>query len=67
MLFDTAVDHGLTQWSRFPVGKWCQAGRMADEMFPVRNVLPAQVDAESVSWPARMRDAAFGEYLEAGM
>jgi hypothetical protein len=38
---------------------------MADEMFPVRDVLPAQVDAESVSWPASVRDAAFGEYLEA--
>jgi hypothetical protein len=41
------------------------SGRMADEMFPVRDVLPAQVDAESVSWPASVRDAAFGEYLEA--
>jgi hypothetical protein len=38
---------------------------MADEMFPVRDVVLAQVDAETVSWPASVRDAAFGDYLEA--
>jgi hypothetical protein len=39
-------------------------GRIADEMFPSGDVLPAQVDAGNVSWPSSVRDVEFSGFLD---